>query len=126
MEIVAEPEKNEPRAPRKAATYCQYVPVTLAKKPPMVMTIDCSPPTISTRKIPYPLHIGITEAGTPRAGVIRSTVGIGTLLYLGIKDIRLGPSLPAFVTPNILNILVEKFDIKPISTPEDDLKVILG
>ncbi len=37
-------------------------------------------------KIPYPLHIGITEAGTPRTGVIRSTVGISTLLYLGIGD----------------------------------------
>jgi len=38
------------------------------------------------RKIPYPLHIGITEAGTPRTGIIRSTVGISTLLYLGIGD----------------------------------------
>jgi (E)-4-hydroxy-3-methylbut-2-enyl-diphosphate synthase len=38
------------------------------------------------QKIPYPLHIGITEAGTPRTGVIRSAVGIGTLLYLGIGD----------------------------------------
>jgi (E)-4-hydroxy-3-methylbut-2-enyl-diphosphate synthase len=38
------------------------------------------------QKIPYPLHVGITEAGTPRRGVIRSTVGIGTLLYLGIGD----------------------------------------
>jgi (E)-4-hydroxy-3-methylbut-2-enyl-diphosphate synthase len=37
-------------------------------------------------KIPYPLHIGITEAGTPRTGVIRSSVGIGTLLYIGIGD----------------------------------------
>jgi (E)-4-hydroxy-3-methylbut-2-enyl-diphosphate synthase len=37
-------------------------------------------------KVPYPLHIGITEAGTPRAGVIRSSVGIGALLYLGIGD----------------------------------------
>ncbi len=37
-------------------------------------------------RIPYPLHIGITEAGTPRAGIIRSSVGIGTLLYLGIGD----------------------------------------
>jgi (E)-4-hydroxy-3-methylbut-2-enyl-diphosphate synthase len=37
-------------------------------------------------KMPYPLHIGITEAGTPRLGVIRSTVGIGTLLWLGIGD----------------------------------------
>ncbi len=38
------------------------------------------------QKIPYPLHIGITEAATPRTGIIRSTVGIGTLLYLGIGD----------------------------------------
>ena len=48
-----------------------------------------------------------------------------TLLYLGIKNIRLGPSLPAFVSPNVLNILVEKYNIKPISTPEQDLKEIL-
>jgi (E)-4-hydroxy-3-methylbut-2-enyl-diphosphate synthase len=37
-------------------------------------------------KVPYPLHLGITEAGTPRKGVIRSAVGIGTLLYMGIGD----------------------------------------
>jgi (E)-4-hydroxy-3-methylbut-2-enyl-diphosphate synthase len=37
-------------------------------------------------RIPYPLHVGITEAGTPRTGIIRSAVGIGTLLYLGIGD----------------------------------------
>jgi (E)-4-hydroxy-3-methylbut-2-enyl-diphosphate synthase len=37
-------------------------------------------------RMPYPLHIGITEAGTPRTGIIRSTVGIGTLLWLGIGD----------------------------------------
>lgn len=49
-----------------------------------------------------------------------------SLLYQGIKDIRLGPSLPAFVTPTVLNVLVEKFNIKPVSTPEEDLKVILG
>jgi hydroxylamine reductase len=49
-----------------------------------------------------------------------------TLLHLGIQDIRLGPSLPAFVSPNILNVLVEKFSIKPISTPDEDLKAILG
>ncbi|MCE5312744.1 MAG: hydroxylamine reductase [Nitrospiraceae bacterium] len=48
-----------------------------------------------------------------------------SLLYLGIKDIRLGPSLPEFITPNVLNVLVEKFDIKPISTPDQDLKTIL-
>ncbi|MGC8861161.1 MAG: hydroxylamine reductase [Armatimonadota bacterium] len=49
-----------------------------------------------------------------------------TLLALGIKNIRLGPSLPAFISPTILNALVEKFDIKPISTPQEDLKAILG
>jgi len=49
-----------------------------------------------------------------------------TLLYLGIKNIRLGPSLPAFVTPPVLHTLVEKFGIAPITTPAADLKAILG
>ena len=49
-----------------------------------------------------------------------------TLLHLGIKNIRLGPTLPAFVSPNVLNFLVEKFGIAPITTPEEDLKAILG
>ncbi|MCE5237706.1 hydroxylamine reductase [bacterium] len=49
-----------------------------------------------------------------------------TLLHLGIQNIRLGPSLPAFVTPPVLNVLVDTFGLKPISTPEEDLKAILG
>jgi len=49
-----------------------------------------------------------------------------TLLHLGIKNIRLGPSLPAFLSPNVLDTLVKTFDIKPITTPEADLKAILG
>jgi len=49
-----------------------------------------------------------------------------TLLYLGIKNIRLGPSLPAFITPNVLDVLVKNFNIMPISTPDEDLKAILG
>ncbi|KIX12186.1 hydroxylamine reductase [Dethiosulfatarculus sandiegensis] len=49
-----------------------------------------------------------------------------TLLYLGIKDIRLGPSLPAFVSPNVLKVLVENFNIMPITTPDKDLEAILG
>jgi hydroxylamine reductase len=49
-----------------------------------------------------------------------------TLLHLGIKDIRLGPSLPAFVTPAVLDVLVKNFNIMPISTPDEDLKAILG
>jgi len=48
-----------------------------------------------------------------------------TLLHLGIKNIHLGPSLPAFVTPAVLNVLVEKFEIKPIGTVESDLKACL-
>ena len=48
------------------------------------------------------------------------------LLHLGIKDIRLGPSLPAFLTPNVMDILVKNFDIKPITTADEDLKDILG
>ena len=49
-----------------------------------------------------------------------------TLFHLGIRDIRLGPSLPAFITPNVLDVLVKNFAIKPISTPEEDLAAILG
>ncbi len=48
-----------------------------------------------------------------------------TLLHLGIKNIRLGPSLPAFITPAVLDVLVKNFNIMPISTPEEDLKAIL-
>ena len=48
-----------------------------------------------------------------------------TLLHLGIKNILLGPSLPAFISPNVLNYLVENYNIAPISTPEEDLRKIL-
>ncbi len=48
------------------------------------------------------------------------------LLHLGIKGIRLGPSLPAFLTPNVLDALVKNFDIKPIATADEDLQAILG
>jgi hydroxylamine reductase len=49
-----------------------------------------------------------------------------TLLYLGIKNMRLGPSLPAFVSPAVLNILIEKLNIMPISAVNDDLSAIMG
>ena len=49
-----------------------------------------------------------------------------TLLYLGIKNIRLGPTLPAFVSPNVFNYLVENFNILPVTTPEEDLKAMLN
>jgi hydroxylamine reductase len=56
----------------------------------------------------------------------KAVVILLTLLSLGIRDIRLGPSLPAFITPNVLGVLVEKFGIKSITTPDEDLKAILG
>ena len=49
-----------------------------------------------------------------------------SLLHLGIKDIHLGPSLPAFVTPNVLDVLVKNYNLTPIGTPEGDLKKILA
>ena len=49
-----------------------------------------------------------------------------TLLHLGIKNIKLGPTLPAFVSANVLNLLVENYNIAPITTVEQDLKAILG
>lgn len=49
-----------------------------------------------------------------------------TLLHLGIKNILLGPSLPAFISPNVLNYLVETYNIAPITTPEKDLKKLLN
>ena len=47
------------------------------------------------------------------------------LLHLGVKGIRLGPSLPAFVSPTVLNVLVENFDIKPITEPDADVEAIM-
>lgn len=49
-----------------------------------------------------------------------------TLLYLGIQNIYLGPTLPAFLSPNVLNYLAEHYHISPVSTPDEDLKKILG
>lgn len=49
-----------------------------------------------------------------------------TLLHLGIQNIYLGPTLPAFLSENVLQYLVENFHISPIGTPEEDLKKILG
>lgn len=46
-------------------------------------------------------------------------------LHLGIKSIRLGPTMPAFISPNVLNYLAENFSIAPITTPEEDLKQLL-
>ena len=49
-----------------------------------------------------------------------------TLLYLGIKDIRLGPTIPAFFSANVLQLLSDKYNLQPITTPEADLAACLG
>ncbi|WBW94678.1 hydroxylamine reductase [Oceanirhabdus sp. W0125-5] len=56
----------------------------------------------------------------------KAVVVLLTMLSLGLKNIYLGPTLPAFITPNILQVLVDKFGIGPVSTPEKDLEKILG
>jgi len=56
----------------------------------------------------------------------KAVVILLTLLFLGIRNIRLGPSLPAFVTPAMLKVLAEKFNILPISTPKADLAAALA
>ena len=48
------------------------------------------------------------------------------LLYLGVKNIKLGPTLPAFVSPNVLKVLVENFNISTISNVDDDMKELVG
>jgi hydroxylamine reductase len=55
----------------------------------------------------------------------KAVVILLSLLSLGIKNIRIGPSLPAFLTPNILNFLIEKFNLMTVTTPENDLNTIL-
>jgi hydroxylamine reductase len=56
----------------------------------------------------------------------KAVVILLSLLHLGLRNMRLGPSLPAFLTPALLQVLVEKFNIMPITTAKEDLKAILG
>jgi hydroxylamine reductase len=56
----------------------------------------------------------------------KAVIVLLALLYLGVKHIRLGPELPAFISPNVLNVLVEQFDIKPISNVEQDVSAIVA
>lgn len=56
----------------------------------------------------------------------KAVVILLSLLSLGIKNIRLGPTLPAFVSPNVLQVLVDNFNLTPTGTAEEDLKAILG
>jgi hydroxylamine reductase len=56
----------------------------------------------------------------------KAVIVLLALLSLGVKKIRLGPTLPAFISPNVLKVLVENFDIKPITTVEEDLAAIMA
>lgn len=56
----------------------------------------------------------------------KAVIVLLALLSLGVKNIHLGPSLPAFISPNVLKVLVEKFNIAPITNVEDDLKTLIG
>ena len=56
----------------------------------------------------------------------KAVIVLLSLLYLGVKNIHLGPTLPAFLSPNVVNVLVENFGIAGISTVEDDLKILIG
>ncbi len=56
----------------------------------------------------------------------KSVLGVADKVVAGVKDIHLGPTLPAFVSPNVLDVLVKNYNIKPNSTPNQDLKAIPG
>ena len=55
----------------------------------------------------------------------KAVIVLLALLHLGVKKIRLGPTLPAFLSPNVINVLVDNFELKPIGTVEADLIAIM-
>lgn len=67
-----------------------------------------------------PLSLALSHLEQKAAAVLL------TLLNMGVKNIRLGPSLPAYVTPNVLNVLVEKFNLMPTGKVEDDIQNIMA
>ena len=67
------------------------------------------------------IHILVVDDMSTSRGLI-----VQALEAMGIKNIHLGPSLPAFITPNVLKVLVDTYNIKPVTTPDADLKAILG
>ncbi len=56
----------------------------------------------------------------------KAVIVLLALLYLGVKNIHLGPTLPAFLSPNVADVLVNKFNIAPIQTADEDLELFLG
>jgi len=88
---------------------------------------DAYSPFRSPSRCPKAFNCGSTICLCPDPVLVRTEGGgdPADAAVSCIKNIRLGPSLPAFVTPNVLNVLVEKFNIAPIKTPDEDLKAIL-
>lgn len=66
-----------------------------------------------------PLSLALSHLEQKAAAVLL------TLLHLGVKNIRLGPSLPAFITPAVLNVLVENYNLMPTTNVEDDIAAIM-
>ena len=56
----------------------------------------------------------------------KAVIVLLALLYLGVKNIHLGPTLPAFLSPNVAKVLVETFGIAGIGTVDDDIKLLIG
>ncbi|MGM0496836.1 MAG: hydroxylamine reductase, partial [Bacteroidota bacterium] len=56
----------------------------------------------------------------------KAVIVLLALLYLGVKDIKLGPTLPGFLSPNVANVLVDKFGINGINTVEEDIKAMMA
>ena len=67
-----------------------------------------------------PLSLALSHLEQKAAAVLL------TLLHLGVRNIRLGPSLPAYVTPNVLNVLVEKYNLMPTGNVEEDIKNMMA
>jgi len=107
-----------------------------APDPSTVLTAEANRPQWA---VPTPVRITPVQGkafntdvnGLPLSFIIswyeqKAVAVLLTLLALDIKNIRIGPSLPAFLTPNLVRILVDKFNIMPIKTAQEDLKAILG
>lgn len=96
--------------------YTEFVKKTPAES--IILTLACGKYRFNDLELPLSMVLSWYEQ--------KAVCILLTLLHLGIKNILLGPTLPAFISPNVLKILVENYAIAPISTPEEDLKKILG
>ena len=95
------------------------------------MSASATTPTRPSRSpwpSPRPSECGVNEL--PLSLVLswyeqKAVIVLLTLLSLGMRNIRLGPTLPAFVSPNVMKVLVDKFAIKPIGSADEDIRLCL-